>query len=89
MSSRPLEGSFSAIADQQLDRLQIDDPALYNDVLTVCELIFSDPTRAQSMSAAIRTDRGVVFRLAVPGRFPHKVFWVWSGPRIEAVFPHT
>lgn len=89
MNRRPLKGSYSTIADEQLDRLLEKDPPPYNDVLTVCELIFNDRSRAQSMSAAIRTESGVVFRLAVPGRSPYKVFWTSTGPCVEAVFPHT
>lgn len=81
-------GKYSEIADQQLDELQATDGALYNDVLTVCELIFTDPGRAQSMSAAVRTDHGIVLRLAVPARYPYKVFWMSAAPRVEAVFPH-
>jgi hypothetical protein len=83
-----LEGSYSAVADEQLDALEASSPELYNDVLTVCELIFADPGRAQSMSSAIQTDHGIVLRLAVPGHSPYKVFWTSEGPRIEAVFPH-
>lgn len=79
---------YSAVADQQLDELQAADPELYNDILTICELVFDHPSRAQAMSAAVRTPAGIVFRLAVPGRSPYKVFWSSSGPRIEAVFPH-
>jgi hypothetical protein len=84
----PVEGAYSEVADQQLDAIEQGDPALYDDILTVCELVFADPGRARSMSAAIRTEHGVVFRLAVPGRHPYKVFWSSGGPRIEAVFPH-
>ena len=79
---------YSAVAEQQLDTLQESDPATYNDVLTVCELIFSNPGRARSMSTAVQTPDGIVFRLPVPDRAPFKVFWTSSGPRIEAVFPH-
>lgn len=82
------EGEYSEVADDQLTELEANDPALYNDVLTVCEAIFVDASRAQSMSAAIQTSEGIVFRLAVPGRHPHKVFWRSAGPRIEAVFPY-
>lgn len=82
------EGGYSAIADKQLDAIEVEDPALYNDVLTVCEFVFTDPARAQSMSAAVRTEQGIVFRLAVPGRHPYKVFWSSQGPRVEAVFPY-
>lgn len=82
------EGEYSEVADEQLDALEANDPALYNDVLTVCESIFADASRAQSMSAAIQTDEGIVFRLAVPGRHPYKGFWKSAGPRIEVVFPH-
>ena len=84
----PVEGAYSEIADRQLDQIERNDAALYNDILTTCELVFTDPGRAQSMSAAVRTEHGIVFRLAVPGRPPYKVFWVSDGPRVEAVFPH-
>jgi hypothetical protein len=40
------------------------------------------------MSAAVQTADGIVFRLAVPGRHPYKVFWSSDGPRIEAIFPY-
>jgi hypothetical protein len=83
-----IEGEYSEIADQQLDNLEERDPTLYNDVLTMCEAIFLTPGRAQSMSAAIQTEHGIIFRLAVPGRHPYKVFWTSSGPRIEAIFPY-
>ncbi len=83
-----IEGEYSEIADQQLDNLEERDPTLYNDVLTVCEAILLTPGRAQSMSAAIQTEHGLIFRLAVPGRHPYKMFWTSSGPRIEAVFPN-
>lgn len=84
----PVQGAYSEIADQQLDELERSNPALYNDVLTMCELVFTDPGRAQTMSAAVRAEQGIVFRLAVPGRHPYKVFWRSDGPRVEAVFPY-
>ncbi|MFM7062788.1 MAG: hypothetical protein ACKO04_04740 [Actinomycetes bacterium] len=87
-SGGPLEGAYSTVADEQLDELEATDPDLYNDVLTVCELIFGQPERAQAMSTAIRTDNGIRLRLSVPGRYPYKVFWSSDGPRVEAVFPH-
>ncbi len=87
MNTAP-SGEYSLIADRQLDELESRDPALYADVLTMCELVFLDPGRARSMSAAVQTKDGIVFRLAVPGRQPYKVFWTPSGPRIEAVFPY-
>ena len=80
-------GSYSEVADQQLDEIEASDAALYNDILTLCELTSTDPSRAQSMSAAIRAEHGIVFRLAVPGRHPYKVFWTSDHPRVEAVFP--
>ena len=83
---------YSAIAEEQLDKLEASDPQTYNDVLTVCELIFtlsvSSPGRAQSLSTAVQTRDGIVFRLPVPGHAPLKVFWTPAGPRVEAVFPH-
>jgi len=81
-------GEYSEVADAQLDELEESDPDLYNDVMDVCEAIFASPARAQGMSAAVQTADGIVFRLAVPGRHPFKVFWSSDGPRIEAVFPH-
>lgn len=82
-------GSYSEIADEQLDEFEAEDDAdLYNDVLTLCHFIFSSPERAQSMSTAITTKDGIRFRLAVPGHAPYKVFWSSAGPRVEAVFPH-
>jgi hypothetical protein len=81
-------GDYSKVADRQLDELQAADPDLYDAVLTVCEFVFSQPSRARSMSSAVQTETGVVLRLAVPSRHPYKVFWTSDGPRIEAVFPH-
>ena len=81
-------GDYSAVADEQLDALEADEPQLYDDILVVCQLVFNSPQRAQSMSSAVHTDRGIVFRLPVPGHHPYKVFWSSEGPRIEAVFPH-
>lgn len=84
-------GSYSQIADQQLDELeQGPDPALYAAALDACELVFIAPSKAQAMSTAIQTDEGIRFRLPIAGHPPHRVFWSQSldGPRIEAVFPH-
>ena len=79
---------YSAVAEQQLDTMELEDPGTYNDVLAICELIFSDPARAQSMSTVVQTRDGMVIRLPVPGRAPVKLFWTPAGPRVEAVFPH-
>lgn len=80
---------YSEVADRQLDELQASEPDLYNDILTMCELVFVQPGRAQAMSTAVQTPDGIVRRLAVPGRSPFKVFWTSDGPRIESVFPHA
>jgi hypothetical protein len=48
----------------------------------------ANPGRAQSMSTAVQTRDGIVFRPPVPGHAPSKVFWTPAGPRVEAVFPH-
>lgn len=80
--------AYSTVADAQLDALEARDPALYNDVLTVCESIFAHTSWARSLSTAVSTEHGVVLRVAVPGRYPYKVFWTPADPRIEAVFPH-
>ena len=79
---------YSAVAEQQLDTMELEDPGTYNDVLAICELIFSDPARAQSMSTVVQTRDGIVFRLPVPGRAPVKVFWTPAGARVEVVVPH-
>lgn len=88
MSDAP-RGAYSAVADRQLDDLESTDPALYADILTMCELIFVDTGRARAMSAAVQTAEGIIFRLAVPDRHSYKVLWSSSGPRIEAIFPYA
>lgn len=87
IEGQPIGGRYSEVADQQLDAIEAEDADLYNDILTVCELVFSEPARAQSMSTAIQTDQGIRLRLPVPGR-AHKFFWTSDGPRIETVFPY-
>lgn len=83
------EGSYSEVADRQLDDLEAGaDPDLYNAVLDACELIFRLPDRAQALSTAIMTKDGIRLRLPVAGHPPYKVFWNPDGPRVEAVFPH-
>jgi hypothetical protein len=86
--SEEIGDAYSQVADEQLDEIQLRDPDLYTAILTICELIFTQPGRAQSMSTAISTRDGIVLRLAVPGHSPYKVFWTSAEPRIEAVFPH-
>lgn len=84
------EGDYSSIADAQLDALeQGPDKELYNAVLDTCDLIFRLPGEAQAFSSAITTSEGIRMRLPVPGHPPHKGFWSTSGPRIEAIFPHS
>jgi hypothetical protein len=84
-----VDGSYSEVADEQLDDLEKgDDIDLYNSVLDACELVFRAPDRAQAMSTAITTREGIRLRLPVPGHPPYKVFWSSGVPRIEAVFPH-
>jgi hypothetical protein len=63
---------YSEVADRQLDELHVADPDLYEDILTICELVSDHPSRARSTSAAVQTPDGIVFRLAVPGRFPRQ-----------------
>ena len=80
---------YSQVADEQLDDIeQSGNSQLYNDLVTVCEFILDNPESAQSRSSAITTQQGILFRYAVPGHSPYKVFWSSDGPRIEAVFPH-
>lgn len=79
---------YSPVAESQLDELEASDPATYNTVLVLCELVFDNPGRAQAMSSAVQTKDGVVLRLPVPGHAPLKVLWTTAGPRIEAIFPH-
>jgi len=86
-----LEGSYSTIADEQLDVLEAGpDVELYNAVLDACELVLHLESHAQARSSAIRTADGIRFRLPVVGHPPYKVFWskTEEGTRIEAVFPH-
>ena len=80
------QGSYSEVADEQLDELEAGaDAGLYDAALRACELIFGSPGLAQSMSAAITTADGIIFRLPVPERPEWKVFWSSSRPRVEAV----
>ena len=90
MTSKGFEGSYSAIADKQLDELeQGPDADLYNAALDACELVFRATGIAQSKSSAITTPQGIRFRLPIVGHPPYKVFWqqTENGPRIEAIFP--
>jgi hypothetical protein len=81
-----VDGSYSEVADAQLDALEHgDDVDLHNAVLDACELVFRAPARAQAMSTAIATREGIRLRLPVAGHPPYKVFWSSQGPRIEAV----
>lgn len=83
------EGDYSAVADEQLDKLDLDAQVeLYNAVLAACDLIFRDPAQARALSTAITTADGIRLRLPVVGHPPDKVFWSSDGPRVEAVLPH-
>lgn len=85
------DGSYSAVADEQLDELETGaDADLYDAVLDACELVFVAPGMAQARSTAINAVEGIRFRLPVAGHPPYKVFWskTEEGTRIEAVFPH-
>lgn len=79
---------YSTVAEQQQDTLKVTDPHPYNDVLAMCELFFSNPSRAQSMSTAVQTRDAIVFRLPVLAHAPSKAFWTRAGPRVDAVLPH-
>lgn len=83
------DGGYSAVADEQLDRLEGADPELYNAVLDASELALSEPGIAQASSSVVNTVEGIRFRLPVAGRPTHHVFWSATddGPRIEAIFP--
>jgi hypothetical protein len=85
------DGSYSAVADEQLDELETGpDADLYDAVLDACELVFVAEGMAQARSTAINTVEGIRFRLSVAGHPPYKVFWskTEEGTRIEAVYPH-
>lgn len=87
-----MSGDYSEVAARQLDELQAsasDD--LWDAILDACELALNHPGEAQKHSSAVvREDGGMVFRLAVTGHPPYKVFWSLNSgaPRVEAVFPH-
>lgn len=68
-------------------RRQRRDAAFRDDILTLCELVFTVPGRVQSMSAAVHAEDGIVFRSAVPGRLLSMVFCGSDGPRVEAFLP--
>jgi hypothetical protein len=87
--SEPAGPGYSAIADQQLDELQVSgDSGLYAAVVETCELILDHPGVARRRSAAIRTPYGIRFRTPVNGFPDVKVFWSSEGPRIGGVFPY-
>jgi hypothetical protein len=87
-----VSGDYSEVAAQQLDALERSaDDDFWDAILDACDLALNHPSEAQKHSSAVvREDGHVVFRLAVTGHPPYKVFWsVTAGtPRIEAVFPH-
>jgi hypothetical protein len=87
-----VSGDYSELAAQQLDALERSaDDDFWDAILDACDLALNHPSEAQKHSSAVvREDGHVVFRLAVTGHPPYKVFWsVTAGtPRIEAVFPH-
>lgn len=80
--------SYSEVADQQLDEIEVRDPALYDAVLTAWESIFDHPDRVQSLSGAITTEQGIRMVLPVPGFPQYKAFWSAELSRVEAVFPY-
>ena len=82
------DGARADLAQNELGLGLGGEPGCVRRHAVVCEAIFAGAARAQSMSAAVRTRDGIMFRLAVPGRHPCAVFWSSTGPRIEAVFPH-
>ena len=83
------DDAYSAVADAQLDQFEEGPEAeLYDAIIDACELVFRFPGKARSLSTAISTVEGILFRLPVAGHPPYKMFWSSEGPRIEAVFPH-
>lgn len=86
------EGSYSAVASGQLDRIEAGDSRLADDIYEVIEQIFAVPGQARAFSQVIQTQEGPRFRTVVPSRRPMSVFWSMSAedePRIEAVFPYS
>lgn len=86
-----VEGSYSSVANEQLDALEAG-PAidLYDNVLDVCERDLTSPGEMQQRSAGIVTEEGIRFVTSVPWHPPDKVFWsrdTGGQARIEAVFP--
>ncbi len=84
---------YSPQADNDLDKIEASDPDLYEAALVACDLVFRSTGKAQSLSAAIRTEQqGIVFRLPVAGMPPWKVFWridpPSNAPIVLAVLKH-
>jgi hypothetical protein len=87
--SDDVQADYSQIADAQLDQIEASgDSGLYNAILDICELVFTDPDAARRLSTAITTTEGIRMRLPVSGHYPYKVFWSLEVPRVEAVFPY-
>jgi len=88
-----VSGDYSEVAAHQFDELEKSAPDdLWDAILDACELALNHPGEAQKHSSAVvRDDGSMVFRLAVTGHPPYKVFWsLETGtPRVEAVFPHS
>lgn len=87
-----MSSDYSDVAARQLDELARSAPDdLWDAILDACDLALNHPGEAQKRSTAVvRDDGGMVFRLAVTGHPPFKVFWSLDAgaPRVEAVFPH-
>lgn len=85
-----MSGDYSEVAAQQLDELEKSaDDDFWDAILDACDLALNHPGEAQKHSTAVvRED--VVFRLAVTGHPPYKVFWSLDAgtPRVEAISPH-
>lgn len=81
------DADYSKIADDQFEALRVGpDADLYNAACDAAELIFTAPELAAGYSSTITTEQGLRRVLPVAG-YPHKIFWVADGPRIEAIFP--
>lgn len=87
-----MTGDYSEVAAQQLDALEKSaDDDFWDAILDACDLALNHPREARKRSSAVvREDGRVVFRLAVAGHPPYKVFWSLDAgtARVEAVFPH-
>jgi hypothetical protein len=73
--------SYKDAAWATLDRLERDDPDLYDAVLEAIEFVFDRTTEARHHANVIQTPYGLIFETTVqhPRQPPYSVLWQLEG----------